>query len=253
MSRSPNRVNALDKAFDVVEALKELDGARVTTVADHLGYPQSTVHNHLTTMQDRGFVTKEGDTYHAGLKWVEIGGYVATRKDEYTLAVEKAREIAEETGERAQFIVEQGGKGIYVGTETGEKAVQVDARVGKRTHLHASAAGKALLAALPGERVDEIVADPGLEPLTENTITDRDELESELETIRERGFGLNDEESIEGLRAVGTAITGADGTVMGALSVSGPSSRMDGAKFTEDVPELLAEVSNELELELKYE
>lgn len=253
MKPPENRVLALEKAVNITEGIRELDGARVTELADYLDFPQSTVHNHLSTLRHRGLVTKEDDQYQIGLKWLEIGGYAATRKSAYNISTNKVKFLAEKSGERAQFIVEEGGKGYYVATETGKKAVQVDARIGKRSYLHASAAGKSILANLSKERVEEIVSEYGLEQLTENTITDEDDLYSELEGIRDRGYSINDEESIPGLRAIGAAIEGKEGEIVGGLSISGPSSRMKGDIFSTSVPEILLEATNELELELKYD
>jgi len=247
-----NRVKALEKTFSIVESLEELDGGRVTEVATHLDYPPSTVHSHLSTLEHWGLVVKEGDEYHVGLRWLTFGGYAITRKDEYTLAVEKTKEIARTTGERAQFVVEEHGRGIYVATETGEAAVQIDARIGKRNFLHASAAGKAILAHCPSEKIDAMIDRWGLKSLTEQTITERDALEAELAAVRERGYSMNDGESISGLRAVGASIRGANGEVIGSISVSGPSNRLTGARFDDELPSLLQGVTNEIELKLEY-
>lgn len=249
---SNNRVKAVDKTISIIEALIREDGARVTELAEVLDYPQSTVHSHLATLAHNDLVVKEGDEYHVGLRWLSIGGYAAHRKDGYKLAREKTKELAEKTGERAQFVVEEHGRGVYLKTETGDQAVQIDARVGKRNYLHASSAGKSILAHLPKERVEVIINTVGLKPLTENTIVEEQELFEELDAIRERGYSLNIEESIPGLRAVGAPILDPNGEVVGALSVSGPSNRLSDEKINEEIPSLLQGITNEVELNIMY-
>jgi DNA-binding IclR family transcriptional regulator len=161
--------------------------------------------------------------------------------------------LAETTQERAQFLVEEHGRGVYLHTATGDNAVQVNARLGKVNYLHASAAGKAIFANIDDERVDEIIDRWGLPRFTTQTITDRNELSEELGKIKDRGYSFNYEESISGLRAVGTPVMGQDGQVIGALSVSGPTNRLKGEWIESDIPDLLLGAANELELNIEFE
>ncbi|WIV68655.1 IclR family transcriptional regulator [Natrialbaceae archaeon AArc-T1-2] len=169
------------------------------------------------------------------------------------MARPKVKELAMETNERAQFIVEEFGYGIYLHMETGDNAVETDVRIGKMASLHTTSAGKAILAHLPEEQVMRIVDRYGLSKRTENTITDPDALLEELETIRDRGYAYNDGERITGMRAVGVPITDVEDDVVGALSVSGPAHRMKGNWYEKEIPDLLLGTANELELNLTYQ
>lgn len=246
-------LETVERAISIVEAIQELDGARVTELADHLGLAQSTVHGYLATLKRNRYLVKDGDEYHIGMKFLQVGGYVTTRDPGYNFARQKVRELAKETGERAQFIVEEYGRGTYLHTETEDPAVQIDARIGKERPLHVSAAGKAILSTFPREDVDAVIDQWGLEALTENTITDREELHEELEETAERGFSLNREESVNGLRAVGAPIMRPAGGCLGSLSVSAPANRFKGDRFTEEVPLLLLGAVNDVELRLAYQ
>lgn len=245
-------IQSLQKTLDIIDAIQELDGARVTELADYLNLPASTVHNHLATLERNEFLVKEGDTYHIGLLFLHLGGYAAHRKQSYSEAIHKVQEIATETGERAQFLVEEHGQAIYLHTAVGDQAVQIDARIGKISHLHASSAGKAILAHLSAEETASILDAKPMEAQTQNTIVDRDQLLDELTEVRDRGYSFNDEESISGLRSVGVPVMGPDGRVVGGLSVSGPAHRMKGVWFREEIPDLLLGTANELELNMAY-
>lgn len=247
------RLETVERAFEIIEVLQETDGARVTELANQMDMAESTAHGYLTTLLHNGYLVKEGDEYSVGLKFLNLGGYAQQRKGEYKFAKKKTRELANETEERAQFIVEENGRGVYVHTETGSRAVRTDSRIGKLNYLHASAAGKAILAQSHQEKVETIIDRWGLPAVTENTITESESLYDELETVRTQGYSLNKEESTNGLRAVGVPIQRETGEVVGALSVSGPSNRLRGDIFKEELPELLLGVANELELKVQYE
>ncbi|WP_197409784.1 IclR family transcriptional regulator, partial [Haloferax profundi] len=114
-----------------------------------------------------------------------------------------------------------------------------------------TASGKAILAFLPEERVLEIIDERGLEPRTENTITEREELFEELSQIRDQGYANAIEESVKGMRAVAAPIMLED-SVAGSISLAGPANRFVGERFEDEVPKLIKGVANEIELKLTY-
>lgn len=250
-NRSTSTVQATETTFAVVEALQSLDGGRVNEVAEYLNKSPSTVHRHLNTLLENDYVTKKGDIYHLGMRFLTVGGAVQNREPAFRMARAKVKELAEQTGERAQFLVEEHGYRVYVHTETGERAVETDSQIGKRGPLHCSAAGKAILSKLPEPYVEEILP-AELPAVSSNTITEWDELSDELKTIRETEIAFNFEESTEGLNAIGTAIMSPNERVIGGLSISGPAHRLKGERLETEMADLLLGVANELELNIKY-
>lgn len=246
------RIQAAKTAFAIVETLYELEGGGVSKVATELGLAKSTAHAHLQTLAEAGYIIREGDQYHVGLRFMELGEYAKSRKKAYTISRRMVEQLAKETQERSQFIAEEHGWGVYLHRELGEHAVHTDPGIGRRIPLHCTAAGKAILAELPCERVEEIIEQRGLKAVTEHTITDREELYDELESIRDRGYSFNMEENVLGLHAVGVGVKGGDGTICGALSVSGPSHRLTGNVLRDEIPGLLLGTANELELNLMH-
>jgi DNA-binding IclR family transcriptional regulator len=246
-------VGSVKRLFAVVDALVELDGARVTELADHLGMAKSSVHAYLTTMVEDGYATKEGDRYYAGLRFLTVGSKVRERKRVFRLARPIVEDLARQTDERAQFIVAENDRGVFVHRATGERAVDAGTHVGKRIFLHATGAGKVILAYLPAQERDAILDRTGLPARTENTITDRAALETALDTIREQGYAVNDEEGTSGLRTVAAPVFGPSGELLGALSVSGPSRRLREAQTTHELAEMIRGSANELELRLTYD
>lgn len=250
--REREGIKSNETLFQLVDKLKQLDGAGVTELAAHLDVSKSTIHRHLATLVDHEFVVKDGREYRLSLKFLDYGGYVR-RHDEMAKQIRpRVEALAEQTGELTAYVTEEHGQGVFVFRGIGENAVGTDARVGKRFHLHSLAAGKAIMAELPDERVEEIIAERGLPAYTNNTITDADEFRAELETISERGYAIDRQEHIKGLHAVAAPVYGPNERLRGAFSVAGPSHRLQGDWFENEIPERLLGVINEFELDITY-
>lgn len=251
-SNGQNAVQTTRTAFKILRRIRDNNGMRITDLARDLGLAKSTVHRHLSTLHDEGYVIKEANTYSLSLRFLDFGESARGRDPAYPMAGEKVKELAIETEERAQFLVEEQGLAVYVYREAGERAVQTDPGIGKCIPLHATAAGKAILAHSDREKVKEILTTQGLPALTDETITRKEELQNELEEIRSRGYGFNIQENVTGLHAVSVPVMSPDGKVIGALSVSGPSHRLTGEKLTDTFPRLLLGTANELELNIAH-
>lgn len=249
------RVQAVDTAMDIVEALCDLDGATVTELSNHLGLSTSAVHTHLRTLERRGFVVEEELTYRPSLQFLGIGELVKREHiDIYRAGRSEVKELADTTGEYGWIMVEERGKGLFVYKEQGENAVETGTfPPGRPTELHTTACGKCILAHLPEERRERIIERSDLEPVTSETVTDPDELREQLQSIRDRGYAITSEESVHGVRSVASPVLSEDGTVLGAISISGPLSRIGGERFRETLPERLTECSNVIEIKVMQE
>lgn len=253
MNEPPDsRSKTTETSIRIVEALMDLSGATIDELSEELELAPSTVHRHLVTLREHNFVVAETGQYRVGLQFLTIGGYAQRQVTAFPMIKEKVDELAEETGERVQFIVEEQGERVYLYTETGHRSVHTGAYIGKRGELHTSAAGKAIMAALPTDRVEEIIERRGLSAQTERSIGNRDELFEELETVRRQGYALNLEETTKGVHAVGAAVTDPEGVPIGALSVSGPANRFDEAALRGKLVDQLLGLVNELELHIEH-
>lgn len=251
-TQSGNPVKTTKSVFDILHGLKDLDGAGVSELADHLGLAKSTASRHLSTLRDTEYVVRDGDEFNLGLKFTEMGQYALSRYGVMEYAQPLVDDLAAEIDERSLFVVEEHGMGVYLHRGTGSHAVNTGSGTGTRRHLHSIASGKAILAHLPSERVHNILDSRGLPSFTEHTITDREELFEELERIRETGIAFNREERIQGLKAVAAPVLEPNDTLIGALGVSGPTHRMKGDWFQDEVADYVLGTANELELNLAH-
>jgi len=248
--RSPRTLETVTRACDIIQTLERLDGAGVTELADALEISKSSAHAYLATLCEHHFVVQHGDEYRLSLKFLDLGNVVKQRHSLFKHGREQVDELARESGEYAHLMCEQHGLEQNLYKAAGENAVgEHYQRRKKQTsdYLHITASGKAVLAHLPDSRVQEIIDRYGLVRKTKNTITEPEELFDELETIRERGYAVNDEEEITGIRAVAAPIRTAGNTTTGALSVSGPVRRCEGEFYRETLPNLVMERANIVE------
>jgi DNA-binding IclR family transcriptional regulator len=248
---SGSGIDSDETLFDLVELLRSLDGAGVTELARELGIAKSTVHGHLTTLRERGFVVKRAGQYELGLRFFEYGQYVRSQLEIVQSATFAVQRLEAETGEMVWLFAHQNGKAIYVYGRSGDNDIDVNTILGTRTHMHYNSGGKAILAHLPESSVADIIDTHGLPARTEHTITDPDRLLAELDRIREQGYALNLSEDLSGIHAVGVPLI-VDGEIQGALCVAGPAHRMPRERCEGEVLDRLRAATDEIDLTLAY-
>lgn len=245
-------VNAAKISLEIVENLRELNGAGVSELARELDKPTSTIHDHLRTLEQQEYLIRENDTYRVSTKFLQLGEQARSRKKVFEIARPEVDELAEKTSEHANLMIEEHGLGVFLYRARGPDAVQLDTHAGMRVPLQTTALGKTIMANRPREDIEEILDRRGLPRVTERTITDREELFEELDEVQDRGYAYDDEERVKGMRCVAAPITNEDGHAIAAISVSGPKSRMRDDKFTDEIPELILRSANVIEVNLTY-
>jgi len=245
--KTKESLTTLENSFVVLEWIHKNSGGKPGDISEILDVSSSTAHRYLKTMVDEGYLVKEEGTYYLALKFLAFGEQARTRREVYTSAEKYTQMLADESGCRSTFIVEEGLQGIYLYTSPGSYSVWTQSTIGKRIPLHATAGGKALLAHFPEKKVNRVIQN-GLEKKTEYTITSGKQLNETIENIKDRGYAFNKEEQIEGVNAVGAPVKDDTGEVVGAFSVSGPSNRLRGERLTDELPRILLGVTNEYEL-----
>ncbi|MFC7157651.1 IclR family transcriptional regulator [Halomarina halobia] len=251
MESKRKRIKAVVRAMEIMEILQERDSTTADEAAAELGVSKSTAYYHLQTLTDAGYVIDNDGVYRLALRFFSLGTDVRHKQPIYHTAREQVSRLADETGELALLMVEEGGKGIYLDLKRGDRAVIRADWLGNQCHLHDNALGKSILAFLTQRRVNEIFERHGLPATTENTVTDANVLHKELEEIRESGVAFDHEEQLEGLQCVAAPIVGSEGgrqSVYGAICIASPTSRMTEERLTETFPELVRDAANIIQL-----
>lgn len=256
---SPNnngrQIQSVSRTCDIIRYLYRNGEATVAELTTGIDLTPGTIHTHLTTLCHHDLVEKNGDRYRLGLSFVTFGDRVRNRMALYQAGRSETDALAEKTGEATHLIIESGGLEIILHEAFGKQATGQELYIKNRgrihRHLHYSAAGKAILAFLPDERVESILDMYGLVERTANTITDRTELERELSETRRQGFATNDEEGVRGIRAVGVPIRDTNDTVIGSISLSAPASRLQNERFTQETPDIVKQSANVIEVDVQ--
>lgn len=244
-------VNATKTSFELLEVLVVDGPLGVTALASRTDVSKGTVHNHLTTLRTLGYVTKVSDSYEVTFRTLAMGERTRERSKLYRVAKPHLDNLAKIAGEYTALYVEEEGRGIriYHATESDQwSPPTVD---GEQTPLHATAAGKAILASMPDARADVIIERHGLEQRTEETITNRETLFQQLRKIRDDGVAFSRAERFDDINAVAAPIHG-DGTAQyGAISVAGSTAVLKGRHLEEDVTGQVLSTAKRIEIEIR--
>lgn len=226
-------VQSVDRAITVLEVLARTGEAGVTEVAKEIGVHKSTASRLLAALQSRGLVEVGSDRgrYRLGFGILRLAGAAGHRLDVTVQGREVGEELAQQVGETVNLAVLREGLAVNVYQAQGGRAVSADNWLGRPTPLHATSSGKVLLAYAEDQTLARRI---DLTRFTPATITDQDTLLAQLEEVRGRGYALTLEEYEVGLDAVSAPVRTVGGTVVAALSISGPAYRMPAEDL--DVP-----------------
>jgi IclR family acetate operon transcriptional repressor len=194
-------------------------------IATALGIPVSSLSYLLSTLVEREYLTRDGRRYSAGPGLARL----QASSDSFTLADRTAplvRTLRVQLNETVSFFVREEWEIEAIVTESSEQALRYSVEQGRRLPIHALASGKALLAALSDEQLDQYFAEAKREKFTQSTVTDERTLRSQLEAVRRTGFAETDEEYSRGIVGIGRVVA-MGGEPVGALSVAIPKVRFD--------------------------
>jgi DNA-binding IclR family transcriptional regulator len=234
----------------ICEFLHERGDANLTQIANHVDLAKSTTHSHLETLIEQELVSKTGSDYELGLKFLDFGGRVRNRLGLYEAAKPQLQKLYADTGHTIHLATRERDDLVLLERINPDETIGFGAHVGQRDHFHTPALGKAILAHLPSAEADSIISKHGLTGMTEYSITNRTELEAELETIREQGYAVNDEEEHRNYKGVARPILLND-QVRGAISIAGPKTELEMSE--ESIHELLRSATDRIEIKLQYD
>lgn len=222
----------------------------VTEISERLGLYKSNVHNIMDTFVKAGYIKKnpENGKYRLTLKVLQLGHVVSSNISFRKTVQPHMQELADVTGETIFLAIPgEDAEVVYLDSSSPRNLMTVKSVMGIKAPLYCTGIGKAMLAYLPREVVNAVIG-RGLASITDNTITDTGTLLQELETIRLRGYAIDNMEHQFGIKCVGMPIRNRKGDVVAGLSISGPSLRFDEQRIEEHVRRLGAVIAV-LELE----
>jgi len=224
------RIQSLVRANAILQAVAGAPGgtARLVEIQRATGLRKTTVHTLLETLAALGFVAHDRNvhTYRLGLRILQLGRLAESTIDLALLARPALVRLCHATRETVNLALPGPTDALVISSLEGAYSVRATSYTGWRIYYHASALGKVMLAQFDEPHRRAIYEAGSLVALTKNTITDEAALERSLVKIRRDGFSIDNEEAEIGARAVAVALVGRSGRVYGAISVSGPASRL---------------------------
>src|SRR5471032_1284507 len=232
---------SLDKALGVLDLIGAAPhGMSNAELLDTAGLPKTTLYRILATLVERGLVRRDQvrRVYRLGFRYLELVRNAYLMPDLVAAASAELRSLRDLTGETSYLAVLDGGAVLSLERCDGAHSQRSAATLGQSKPLHCTGQGKAILSRLPKDECEALVRSITLDPLTPHTITDRRRLQIELGITAARGYAIDDEEIVLGVRCVAAPIVYSAGQVRGALSVAGPAYRLSLARLELLGPEL---------------
>lgn len=241
MSNDENsNASGVDKVLTILEEISDhSEGISLAELVKRTRIAKTTLFRTLETLKDRQYVMLDNATerYHLDLKSLELGIKGLMNVNLVEASIPYLKTLSAKTSETCFLGVYNSGHVVYLYKSEGTLSIQTNARLGARLPAYCTGIGKALLAFQPLEEIDRVLNEP-LHPFTDKTIVDRVALYEVLADIRLKGYSLDNEENEEGLTCVARPVFNYTGAVVGALSVAGPTHRMERK---------IAQVNDELE------
>ena len=238
----------------IIEHLSTQGGAGVTEISNTIDVSKSTVHKHLQSLEQHGYVANHGSNgYKLTFQFLTHGGRIREDCQLYRTAKKNADSLAESTGELVTIPIKEGIEGVFAYVRNNKFTSIGDlCHPGERFQLHASAAGKAILSACEPEYVSEYIERTGLAKITENTITNPREFQEELETIRDQGYATSAEERINEVQAVAAPVTDDEQDMIGAVSLSMPVNKLSEERLQKEYAEQVVNTATQTKIELRH-
>jgi IclR family KDG regulon transcriptional repressor len=247
-------VEAVEKALQILEAVGAAKRIGVLKLSQEVELPYSTVHRLLSTLAKRGYIQQESDRrkYALGPKVLELGTAFLDTVELRQVALPRMLSLSQQTRETVNLVIWNGRSAVCAEKIDSPESVTVQqTQIGRLEPLHSSGLGKAIIAFLPAAQLDEVLNSVSLVRYTRNTLVSVKALKNDLEKIRQRGFAIDDQEGVLGVRCVASPIWNYREEVLGALSLVGPSIRMSKKRVL-DLGRMVREEATKISQQLGY-
>jgi IclR family KDG regulon transcriptional repressor len=238
-------VRAVERAAQILSSFDDEHPERnLSEIVKATGLHKATTYRIIATLLNCGFIerTANGEKYRLGLRLAGLGLNVLHRLDFRQQALPYMRQLVDRFQEICTLGVFDHGRVLYVEIMHSKHTLTIAARVGHHLPAHCTAGGKVFLAFLPPAVMEPVLNAP-LAAYTQNTITSPARLREELEVVRQRGYGLDEEEFEVGVRAIAVPIRDIEGNVVAQMSMPGPTNRLTVERIPE-IAQALMEAAN---------
>ncbi|WP_417563798.1 IclR family transcriptional regulator domain-containing protein [Microbacterium sp.] len=221
---NPDFIESIARGLDVIRSFDAAHPAlSLSEVAARTELPRPTARRILTTLELLGYAHRVEDAFMLTPRVLELGSAYIGSMNIWQIVRPHLVELVAQTKESCSIAQLDGSDIVYVARVAVPKLVTLSVTIGTRFPAFATSLGKILLAALPPDELDAVLATPSRSGVSPRWHPDRRELDSALRDIRDRGWAVTDEQLALGIRSVATAITDDDGRTIAAVNVNASS------------------------------
>ena len=241
-------IQSLARGLRILEILADSPkGVSVTELAELLDLDKGSASRLVSTLTNYGYAEKDpiSRRFSLGPQVVSLSRSLLSRLPLREVAKPFLRELMEKTGECAHAGILAQGRVLYIDQVESPASLRVNAEIGSLSPLHCTALGKVMLAYCRG------ITPETLERFTDRTLTTPEALRRNLETVREKGYAVDDEEFDLGVRCVAAPVFDYREKVIGSIGISGPVTRMTPAKMP-DYAGLVVKIADALSEKMRF-
>lgn len=248
-------VKSADRVLDILELFAtEKEAMNLMEISRKLGLPTSSTYKILQNLLNRGYLEtdKNEKMFRIGYKILEIATSYVQNTDLISEFHHIAQKIVDHINEAVFLSIRNGDKILYVAEKQSSHPVRFVSHMGMKLPLHSTAMGKILLSNLNNNELKTLYPNKEMGRMTENTISDLDQLIEQLDVIRQEGIAYSDGEAVQGVRCVAAAIRNAKGEAVAAMSISIPLSRISDELWNKALA-YIRQGARDLSLNLYYQ
>jgi len=244
-------MGGLAKGLAVIRTFtRERAALNLSEIARDAGMPAATARRCLLTLEELGYVTRNGRDFLLRPKVLELGAaYLESMNIEH-VTKNHLEELASRTSDSAALCVLDGNEIVYVARASVRTLVRLEAHVGSRFPAHATSTGRVLLAGLSQERLQRYFAAARFGALTDRTVTDHARLRQIVEDTRKNGYATVEDELAYGVVALAVPVLDQYGRVVAALNTSSHSRKITKTRLVRERLTMLQTVSRQISADL---
>ncbi len=235
-SEEKNPIQVADRLFQTLEYLADHGSSALSEISDSLALNKSTAHRILSSLQYMGYVTQneENGHYELSFKIADLSERMLSHVDVIGIVRPHLQSLMETCGETVHLVRREGNMCVYIAkVEATRNNIHMVSHIGSSIPFYLSSVGKALAANMTTEEVQRLWEQTAIRRMTSYTITNINDFLDALETVRRKGYALDNEENETGVRCIGAALSIGGKSTEYAFSISLPINRMDNDRISE--------------------
>ena len=228
--KSDERVATNLRTLLILEAVAASDRPlSPTEINRDIGLPKQSIHRLCQTLVEEGFLIREvsGKKLEAAPRTLRMARGLTTSRHLNIARHQVLTSISAATKETVNFVVPEFDGMTYLDRVETDWIFRIELPIGSRVPFHCTASGKCYLASLDAKQFNDVVGTIRFEPRTPNTITSKEQLQSEIQVVRERGYAIDNEELFRDMCALAVPVNDSDGKFLAALAYHGPTQRLN--------------------------